>query len=125
MELLIKILVAVIALLHAYFLYLEMFAWETLGPKTFGGFPRDFFALTKSLAANQGLYNGFLVAGLVWTFFIEDPIWWGRVTLFFLACVAVAGIFGGLTASKKIFVVQAFPAIAALVLLLLHVYVVS
>ncbi|MDC7993909.1 DUF1304 domain-containing protein [Altibacter sp. HG106] len=125
MELLINLLIGLIALLHAYFLYFEMFAWATTGPRIFRGFPKDFFASTRAMAANQGLYNGFLVAGLLWTFFIEDPLWWARVSIFFLTCVVIAGIFGGLTASKKIFVVQALPAITALALLLIHVYIVS
>ena len=94
-----------------------MFAWTTKGPKIFRGFPKDLFEPTKALAANQGLYNGFLAAGLVWTFFIENPGWRFNVGLFFLSCVAIAGIFGALTASKKIFVVQALPAIIAIVLL--------
>ena len=110
-------LIGAIALLHLYFLYFEMFAWTTKGPKIFRGFPKDLFEPTKALAANQGLYNGFLAAGLVWTFFNENPGWRFNVGLFFLSCVAIAGIFGALTASKKIFVVQALPAIIAIVLL--------
>ncbi len=70
------------------------------------------------MAANQGLYNGFLAAGLIWTFFIENAEWQTNIALFFLGCVAVAGIFGALTASKKIFVVQALPALIAIALVL-------
>ncbi len=109
-----KILVALIALEHLYFLYIEMFAWETLGKKTFKTFPEHLFTPTKALAANQGLYNGFLSAGLVWSLFISDKTWSLNIGIFFLCCVALAGIYGALTASKKIFFVQALPALIAL-----------
>ncbi|SFI53619.1 DUF1304 domain-containing protein [Halpernia frigidisoli] len=110
-----KILIAIVALEHIYILYMEMFAWETLGKKTFKGSLKDeLFKPTKNLAANQGLYNGFLAAGLVWSFFIKDENWSQNVALFFLSCVAIAGIYGAITASKKIFVVQAMPAILAI-----------
>jgi putative membrane protein len=118
MPLLINILIAIIALEHLYFLYFEMFAWETIGKKTFKTIPPDLFKPTKALAANQGLYNGFLAAGLVWSLFIKDDIWQFNIAMFFLACVTIAGIYGAVTASKKIFVVQALPAIIALILLL-------
>lgn len=110
------IIIGLVALLHLYFLWLEMFAWETRGPKVFRGFPKELFPQTKTLAANQGLYNGFLAAGLIWTFFISDPIWKDNVALFFLGCVAVAGIYGALTADKKIFFVQALPALVGILL---------
>ena len=71
------------------------------------------------MAANQGLYNGFLAAGLIWTFFIEDTVWKTNVALFFLGCVAVAGIYGAMTASKKFFFVQGLPALITLALLFL------
>ncbi|WP_297791787.1 DUF1304 domain-containing protein [uncultured Eudoraea sp.] len=116
MKLVIAIIIGTIALLHLYFMWFEMFAWTTRGKKIFKSFPKDLFEPTKSLAANQGLYNGFLAAGLIWTFFIQDPIWRTNISIFFLCCVAVAGIFGALTASKKIFVVQALPALIALLL---------
>ena len=115
MEIIAKVLTAIVAIEHIYILYLEMFAWETKGRKTFkGSLAPDLFTPTKVLAANQGLYNGFLAAGLIWSFFIADPIWAHNVALFFLGCVAVAGIYGGATASRKIFFVQALPAILAL-----------
>lgn len=117
MSIAVNVLIGIIALLHLYFLWFEMFAWTTRGPKIFRSFPRELFEPTKALAANQGLYNGFLVAGLVWSFFIENPIWKFNISLFFLSCVAIAGIFGALTASKKIFFVQALPALIAIVLL--------
>lgn len=119
MELVAKILIALVAIEHLYILYMEMFAWETLGKKTFKTLPENLFSPTKALAANQGLYNGFLAAGLLWTFFIEDETWSTNIALFFLGCVIVAGIYGAITASKRIFVVQALPAIVALVFVLL------
>ncbi len=115
-----KIIIAVVALLHFYFLWLEMFAWTTKAKKVFRKFPEDLFEPTKTLAANQGLYNGFLAAGLVWSLIIQDPKWQIYVALFFLCCVAVAGIYGALTASKKIFTVQALPALLGILLLLIH-----
>ncbi|WP_203583695.1 DUF1304 domain-containing protein [Flagellimonas sediminis] len=118
--LLAKIIVAIVALLHLYFLWLEMFAWTTKAKKVFRQFPEDLFEPTKTLAANQGLYNGFLSAGLIWSLLIEDPTWQVYVALFFLGCVAVAGIYGSLTASKKIFTVQALPALLGIALFLAH-----
>ena len=94
-----------------------MFAWETAGKKTFkGSLAPELFKPTKGLAANQGLYNGFLAAGLIWTFFITDESWKTNIAIFFLGCIVVAGIFGALTAARKIFFVQALPAIIALIL---------
>ena len=118
--LLAKIIVAIVALLHLYFLWLEMFAWTTRAKKVFRQFPEDLFEPTKTLAANQGLYNGFLSAGLIWSLLIEDPTWQVYVALFFLGCVAVAGIYGALTASKKIFTIQALPALLGIALFLVH-----
>lgn len=119
MELGIKIIIALVAFLHLYFLWLEMFAWTTRAKKVFRGFPEDYFEKTKTLAANQGLYNGFLSAGLIWTFFISDLEWQQNISLFFLGCVAIAGIYGALTAAKKIFYIQALPAIIGIVLILI------
>lgn len=120
MELALKIVVGLVAAFHVYVMWLEMFAWTSRGPKVFSQFPKDLFPATKTLAANQGLYNGFLAAGLIWTFFICDETWRLNVSLFFLGCVAVAGIYGGLTASKKIFIVQALPALVGIGLILFH-----
>jgi putative membrane protein len=115
-----KILIAVVALEHLYILWIEMFAWETKGQKTFkGSMAPELFKPTKVLAANQGLYNGFLAAGLIWSLLISDPEWHKNIALFFLGCIAVAGIYGALTASKKIFFVQALPAIGAIIVLVL------
>ncbi len=108
-----QLLILTVAGLHLYFMYFEMFAWTTLGRKIFRQFPPELFEPTKPLAANQGLYNGFLAAGLIWSLWIQDPVWSVNVALFFLGCVAVAGIYGALTASKKIFYVQALPAIGS------------
>ncbi|MDK2772879.1 MAG: DUF1304 domain-containing protein [Flavobacterium sp.] len=113
-----KVLIVIIAFLHLYFLILEMFLWTTRGPKVFRNFPKDLFEPTKTLAANQGLYNGFLAAGLFWSLLISDEMWQKNIALFFLSCVAIAGFYGALTASKKIFYIQALPAILAIVLFL-------
>lgn len=116
MEIITKILIGLVALEHLYILYMEMFAWETLGKKTFkGSLKEELFKPTKGLAANQGLYNGFLSAGLIWSLVITSTSWAENVAIFFLSCVIVAGIFGAITASPKIFFVQALPAILALI----------
>lgn len=115
----ISFLIGLVALLHLYFLWFEMFAWTTKGRKIFKRFPPEMFEPTKGLAANQGLYNGFLAAGLIWTFFIQDSVWKTNISLFFLACVLIAGIFGALTADRKIFYIQGLPALLAILLLLL------
>lgn len=117
MEMLTKILIGIIALEHLYIMYFEMFSWESTGKKTFKSLPEHLFTPTKGLAANQGLYNGFLAAGLIWTFFISDVTWSRNIAFFFLICVAIAGIYGALSAAKKIFFVQALPAIIAIILL--------
>jgi len=114
-----KLLIAIVAMEHVLFLYIEMFAWETIGKKTFRTFPKELFTPTKAMAANQGLYNGFLVAGLVWSLLITDPIWSEYVAVFFLSCVVIAGIFGAVTVSKRIFFIQAVPALVALCTILL------
>jgi len=120
MKLFSQILIALVALEHLYILYMEMFAWETLGKKTFkNSLAPELFKPTKRLAANQGLYNGFLSAGLIWTFFITDPVWAANIALFFLSCVIIAGLYGAYSASKKIFFVQALPAIIALIVTLI------
>lgn len=110
-----NVLTALVLLEHVYIVWMEMFAWETAGKRSLGkALPAELFKPTKGLAANQGLYNGFLVAGLAWSFFINNPVWSGNVRLFFLGCVLVAGVFGGITASKKIFFVQGVPALLAI-----------
>ena len=108
--------VALIAALHFYILVLEMFLWTTpRGRRAFGLTP-EFAEASKALAANQGLYNGFLAAGLVWGLLL-GPM--GRaVILFFLGCVIVAGVFGAATAARKILFIQAIPAAVAMTLVL-------
>jgi putative membrane protein len=108
--------VTLVALLHVYFLVLEMFLWQTpLGMRTFGTTP-EFAAASAVLAANQGLYNGFLAAGLGWALVAYGVIRGRALLTFFLLCVAVAGIYGGATASLRIVFVQAVPALIALAL---------
>jgi putative membrane protein len=108
------IAVALIALLHLYFLVLEMFLCQRpLGRRTFGLTP-EFAAASKTLAANQGLYNGFLAAGLVWGLCLGTE--GDAIKIFFLGCIVVAGVFGALTVNRKIVLVQAVPGAIALVL---------
>ena len=117
MQLVADIAVAFVALLHAYFLVLEMFLWDKpTGLRTFGH-TAEHAAASKVLAANQGLYNGFLAAGLVWGLTLGSA--GTGVKVFFLVCVIVAGVYGAATAAKKILYVQALPAVAALALVLL------
>ena len=115
METIGQILIAIVALEHLYFLWLEMFAWETKGKEVFKMLPANLFTPTKVLAANQGLYNGFLAAGLTWTLFITNDQWRFYIAVFFLSCITVAGIYGAITASRKIFLIQALPAIITLI----------
>lgn len=119
MAIIILIFITLIAIEHLYILWLEMFAWTTRAPKIFKQIPKEMFEPTKALAANQGLYNGFLAAGLIWSLCIGDPAWQEHVAVFFLACVAVAGIYGAVTATKRIFFIQALPALVTLLLIML------
>ena len=108
--------VALVALLHLYFLVLEMFFWEKpLGLRIFGLTP-EFAKASKNLAANQGLYNGFLAAGLMWGLFLETA--GGSIRLFFLGCVVVAGVFGAATVNRRILWIQALPGTIAIFLVL-------
>jgi putative membrane protein len=118
MNLISQIIIVIVALLHFYFLWLEMFVWTTKAYKVFKNFPKDLFEKTKTMAANQGLYNGFLAAGLIWSLFITDVVWSNNIALFFLTCVAIAGIFGAYSVSKKIFFVQGIPAILGILSLI-------
>jgi len=109
-----QILVVLIALLHIYILVLEIFLWDKpSGLKAFGN-TLEKARLTKVMAQNQGLYNGFLAAGLLWSLYAPESYALALAN-FFLACVLVAGIYGGLTASKKIIYIQAVPALVALI----------
>ena len=109
-----QIVIALVALLHSWFLVLEMFLWDKpAGRKAFGT-TAEFAAQSKVLAANQGLYNGFLAAGLLWSLWLgADGV---AVARFFLGCVLVAGIYGGFTASRRILLFQAAPAALGLAL---------
>jgi len=112
-----NVLVALVALLHLYFLVLEMFLWDKpKGMKTFGNTAEQ-AAATKVLAANQGLYNGFLASGLIWGLSLGGA--GDSIKIFFLCCIVVAGLYGAATASRKILFVQALPAAVALALVLL------
>lgn len=117
MRMVANIVVALVALAHVYFLVLEMFLWTgPMGLRTFG-MTQEYANSTAVLAANQGLYNGFLAAGLIWGLLAGEM---GRaLKLFFLGCVIVAGIYGGLTAKITILYVQAAPAALAMILVLL------
>ena len=108
-----KFLMVFIALLHIYFFFFEMFLWDKpLGMKAFGN-SLEKAKITKVLAQNQGLYNGFLAAGLLWAV-VEKSSFSIHIATFFLSCIVVAGIYGAMTASKKIFFIQALPAIITL-----------
>jgi putative membrane protein len=116
MQLASDIVVLLIALLHVYILVLEMFLWDKpTGLRAFGQTP-EFARASKTLAANQGLYNGFLAAGLAWGLSLGGA--GSSVKLFFLGCVLVAGVYGGLTAARKILFIQALPATIGLALTL-------
>jgi putative membrane protein len=118
-----NVLILLVAIEHLYILWIEMFAWTTAGRRTFKSFPPELFEPTKALAANQGLYNGFLSAGLIWSLLINDAVWSNNVAYFFLGCVIVAGIYGAITADKKIFFTQALPAIITLIVTVIAAYV--
>jgi len=116
MKLAADIAVALVALLHVYFLVLEMFLWDKPAGRRAFGHTREVAATTKVLAANQGLYNGFLAAGLLW------GLWLGAggtaFKLFFLGCVIVAGVYGAVSVSRKILFIQALPAAVAMAMVL-------
>lgn len=112
-----NIVIAVVALLHLWFLILEMFLWTRPSGRRAFGTTTEFAEQSKVLAANQGLYNGFLAAGLVWGLWLGSGAAGFYLKVFFLSCVLVAGLFGGLTASRKILWIQALPAAIALVLI--------
>jgi len=110
-----KILIGLVAIEHCYILWLEMFAWTTKAPKIFKGLKKELFEPTEALAAQQGLYNGFLAAGLIWSLLIKNHAWSLYVSVFFLSCVIIAGIYGGLKVGRSFFYIQAIPAILALI----------
>ena len=118
MKLLQTLLIAIVAFEHIYFLILEMFLWvKPKGIKTFGLESQEFANKTKVLAANQGLYNGFLAAGLLWSIIETRPDFSKALAIFFLSCVIIAGIYGAYSTKKiRLFYIQSIPAILALII---------
>ncbi|MEV7567462.1 DUF1304 domain-containing protein [Streptomyces tanashiensis] len=118
METTANVLVGLVAALHVYILVLEMFLWERGPGRKLSGFDATLARATAPLAANQGLYNGFLAAGLIWSLIADDPTGF-RVQIFFLVCVVIAGLYGGFTANRRILAAQATPGALALAAVLL------
>lgn len=112
-------LVALLALLHLYIAWFEIFAWTSRGPNVFDTFPPELFAQTTQMAANQGIYNAFLAVGLVWSLLIKEEKWQFNIAVCFLGFVAVAGIMAAITVALKTGLPQLVPASIALVLLFL------
>lgn len=117
MSVLAIIAIVIVACIHLYIAWFEMFSWLKTGPKVFSQFPKELFEPTKSMAANQGLYNAFLSFGLIWSLFISDPQWQVNVATCFLLFVTMAGMLGAYTASAKAFLTQSVPAIIGLILI--------
>ncbi len=117
MNIVANVLVALVAVVHVYIVVLEMFLWRTPRGRATFGTDAEFAEKSAPLAANQGLYNGFLVAGLGWGLVADDPVGF-QTTVFFLACVIVAGLYGAATVNKRILFVQSVPAALALVAVL-------
>ncbi|MCF2534506.1 DUF1304 domain-containing protein [Streptomyces sp. FB2] len=118
METTASVLTALVAALHAYILVLEMFLWQKPPGRGLSGFDAELARATAPLAANQGLYNGFLAAGLIWGLIADDPVGF-QARVFFLVCVVVAGVYGGVTANRRILLAQALPGALALAAVLL------
>ena len=112
-----KVLLAVVAIEHLYFLYLEMFAWTKPSTLKAFGLTAEFAEASRVLAANQGLYHGFLAAGLFWAHFAPDA-YRRPIAIFFASCVTIAGIYGGATVGKRIFFIQGIPGAVLLALAL-------
>ena len=119
-----SILVGLVALEHLYIVYMEMFAWTTPRVQRVFGTTASFAQDSKALAANQGLYNGFLAAGLVWGIIHPEPRIGIQVQIFFLLCVLIAACYGGLTVKRSILVVQGAPALIALLAVLVNIFAV-
>lgn len=113
------VLIGVIAALHFYIAWFEIFAWVERGPRVFSALPVDLFPPTKAMAANQGIYNAFLAIGLTWSLLITDTKWWAKVATCFLLFVAIAGIVGAMTISTRILFIQTVPAVIAIGLVFL------
>lgn len=120
MEIVSKILVLLVAVEHLYILALEMFWWTKPSTRKTFGTSEEFAQSSKALAANQGLYNGFLSAGLLWGLLHNNSSFGLQIQVFFLTCILVAAIFGGFTAKKSILIVQGIPALLALTSLTLY-----
>jgi putative membrane protein len=118
MNIVADIFVALVALLHAYFLVVEMFLWRTPRVRAAFGTTPEFAEASSTLAANQGLYNGFLAAGLIWALIAGDSIGYS-MKIFFLSCVIIAGLYGAATANRRILFIQAAPAALALAFVLI------
>lgn len=108
-----KLLISIVALIHLVFLWVEMFRWEERGPEIFPAFSPEFFPLTSAMAANQGLYNGFIAVGLIWSVIKSRQ----EISRLFLGFVVVAGVYGGMTVDMKILYLQAAPAVLALLVM--------
>lgn len=120
MTLIVHILVALVALEHLYIMYVETFAWTSLGKRIFKGtLAEELFAPTQGLAANLGLYNGFLAGGLIWSFFVGQAEWATELRYYFLGCIFVAACYGAWRSSPMILLKQGLPAGLALLSLLL------
>ncbi|MBU2893507.1 DUF1304 domain-containing protein [Colwellia sp. D2M02] len=119
MEYLSTLLVAVVALEHFYILVLEMFLWTKPRTRKIFGIAPENVAITKKMAANQGLYNGFLAVGLLWSLLHPEPFFALQLKIFFLSCVLVAALYGGFSVKKNILLIQGLPALLALVSLFL------
>jgi len=119
MSLFTKIVISFIAVTHCYFLWFEMFAWTSRGPEIFKSFPPELFEQSLVMASNQGLYNGFLAAGLIWSLFINNIEWQRKIATCFLLFVSIAGIYGAITIELKVLFVQAVPAMFGLMSLFL------
>ncbi|MEW2048868.1 DUF1304 domain-containing protein [Streptomyces sp. NPDC005476] len=118
MEILANVLVGLVAVLHLYILVMEMFLWQKKPGMSFHGLDPEMAKRTAAMAANQGLYNGFLAAGLAWGLIAADPTGF-RAQVFFLSCVIVAGAYGAATANRRILVAQALPGALALAAVLI------
>ena len=117
-----NILIILIAIECFYIQWIEMVSWSTKGASIFPEPEPGFFDKTKSMAANQGLYNGFLGAGLICSAIISDPIWKLRASAFFLICIIIAGIFGAISVTKSIFIKQSIPSLIVLLALFVIYY---
>ena len=117
MRMIANILIGLIATLHFYIAWFEIFAWTSRGPKVFSSFSPELFEQTIPMAANQGIYNAFLAVGLVWALLIKDRVWSTKSATCFLTFGAIAGVVGAYTVSTRIVFVQTMPAVFALVFL--------